>query len=114
MAVSKNVRWTSSLLLILGLQPTQGSNGIQTLLEAEKDAAKIVQEARGCKSHNPGAAVSVRTTNLMLLDRTQKLKEARSQAEKEIAKYKAQKEEEFKSYEAEVRPNSSRRWVSPF
>jgi len=37
-----------------------------------------------------------------LLDRTQKLKDARSEAAKEIESYKAKKEEEFKQYEKEV------------
>ncbi|TFL02003.1 H+-ATPase G subunit-domain-containing protein [Pterulicium gracile] len=58
----------------------QQSQGIQTLLEAEKEAAKIVQQARQY--------------------RTQKLKDARSEASKEIEDYKKQKEEEFKSFES--------------
>ena len=36
-------------------------------------------------------------------DRTQRLKDARSEAAKEIEAYKAQKEQEFKTYEASVR-----------
>lgn len=35
-------------LLIISLQAAQQSQGIQTLLEAEKEAAKIVQQARQC------------------------------------------------------------------
>ncbi|GJJ11084.1 hypothetical protein Clacol_005315 [Clathrus columnatus] len=58
----------------------QSSQGIQTLLEAEKDAASVVQEARQY--------------------RTQRLKDARSQASKEVEEYKKQKEEEFKSLES--------------
>ncbi|TRM60721.1 H+-ATPase G subunit-domain-containing protein [Schizophyllum amplum] len=58
----------------------QQSQGIQTLLEAEKEAAKIVQQARQY--------------------RTQKLKDARSEAAKEIEDYKKAKEAEFKSFEA--------------
>ncbi|KAG9096838.1 H(+)-transporting V1 sector ATPase subunit G [Ceratobasidium sp. 370] len=57
------------------------SQGIQTLLEAEKAAAKIVQDARQY--------------------RTQKLKDARTEAAKEIEAYKAQKEEDFKSLEGQ-------------
>ncbi|TFK71647.1 V-type ATPase [Pluteus cervinus] len=57
----------------------QHSQGIQTLLEAEKEAAKIVQQARQY--------------------RVQKLKDARSQASKEIEEYKAAKEAEFQSFE---------------
>ncbi|WWC63750.1 V-type ATPase, G subunit [Kwoniella dejecticola CBS 10117] len=55
------------------------SQGIQTLLEAEKEAAKVVQKARQY--------------------RVQKLKDARSEAAKEIEAYRAQKEEEFKKFE---------------
>ncbi|WVQ90098.1 V-type ATPase, G subunit [Cryptococcus gattii] len=57
------------------------SQGIQTLLEAEKEAAKVVQKARQY--------------------RVQKLKDARSEAAKEIEAYKAKKEEEFKRFKSE-------------
>jgi len=56
------------------------SQNIQTLLEAEKEAQKVVQQARQY--------------------RTQRLKDARSEAAKEIEAYKTQKEQEFKAYEA--------------
>ncbi|KAF0480159.1 V-type ATPase [Gigaspora margarita] len=59
----------------------QSSQGIQTLLEAEKDAAKIVQNARTY--------------------RVQRLKEARTEAIKEIEALKARKNAEFQSFEAE-------------
>jgi V-type H+-transporting ATPase subunit G len=36
-------------------------------------------------------------------DRTKRVKDARSEAQKEIDEYKKQKEEEFKKFEAEVR-----------
>ncbi|KAF5388653.1 hypothetical protein D9757_004812 [Collybiopsis confluens] len=58
----------------------QQSQGIQTLLEAEKAAAKIVQEARQY--------------------RVQKLKDARTEAAKEIEEYKKAREGEFKKFEA--------------
>ncbi|KAF8963422.1 H+-ATPase G subunit-domain-containing protein [Flammula alnicola] len=58
----------------------QQSQGIQTLLEAEKEAAKIVQQARQY--------------------RVQKLKDARAEATKEIEEYKKAKEQEFKAFEA--------------
>ncbi|KAF9005932.1 H+-ATPase G subunit-domain-containing protein [Cyathus striatus] len=58
----------------------QHSQGIQTLLEAEKEAAKIVQQARQY--------------------RVQKLKDARAEASKEIEEYKKAKEQEFKAFEA--------------
>ncbi|KAI9888539.1 MAG: hypothetical protein M1814_006839 [Vezdaea aestivalis] len=59
----------------------QKSAGIQTLLEAEKEAQKIVQKAREY--------------------RTKKVKDARSEAQKEIDAYKKQKDDEFKKYESE-------------
>lgn len=58
----------------------QQSQGIQTLLEAEKEASKIVQQARQY--------------------RVQKLKDARTEASKEIEEYKQAKEREFKAFEA--------------
>nr|POE66142.1 v-type proton atpase subunit g [Quercus suber] len=57
----------------------QNSAGIQTLLEAEKEAQKIVQKAREY--------------------RTKRVKDARSEAQKEIDDYRKQKEEEFKTFE---------------
>jgi len=58
----------------------RNSQGIQTLLEAEKEAAKIVQQARQY--------------------RVQKLKDARTQATKEIEEFKKAKEQEFKTFES--------------
>ncbi|KAG6857471.1 hypothetical protein H0H87_003538 [Tephrocybe sp. NHM501043] len=62
------------------LQAAQQSQGIQTLLEAEKEAAKIVQQARQY--------------------RVQKIKDARSEASKEIEAYKQAKEAEFRAFES--------------
>ncbi|KAK9248340.1 H+-ATPase G subunit-domain-containing protein [Lipomyces tetrasporus] len=59
----------------------QSSTGIQTLLEAEKEAQAIVAKARAY--------------------RTQKLKDARIEASKEIEAYKSAKEAEFKKFESE-------------
>ncbi|KAK2463680.1 hypothetical protein APHAL10511_004431 [Amanita phalloides] len=58
----------------------QQTQGIQTLLEAEKEAAKVVQQARQY--------------------RVQKLKDARTEAEREIAEYKQSKDAEFKAFES--------------
>ncbi|KAK9457738.1 H+-ATPase G subunit-domain-containing protein [Dipodascopsis uninucleata] len=66
----------------------QSSTGIQTLLEAEKEAQAIVQKARAY--------------------RTQKLKDARTEAAKEIDAYKAAKEEEFKKFEKEHSSSNSK------
>ncbi|GIZ42638.1 hypothetical protein CKM354_000589800 [Cercospora kikuchii] len=56
----------------------QNSAGIQTLLDAEREAQKIVQK-----------------------DRTKRVKDARSEAQKEIEEYRNQKEEEFKQFESQ-------------
>ncbi|GAK66225.1 v-type ATPase [Moesziomyces antarcticus] len=61
------------------IMAAQQSQGIQTLLEAEKEAAKIVQKARTY--------------------RTQKLKDARNEASKEIEQLKANKEKEFADFQ---------------
>ncbi|GAB1316416.1 H(+)-transporting V1 sector ATPase subunit G [Madurella fahalii] len=56
----------------------QNSAGIQTLLDAEREASKIVQK-----------------------DRTKRVREARDEAKKEIEAYRAKKEAEYKAFEAE-------------
>jgi len=38
----------------------------------------------------------------VILDRTKRVKDAKSEAQKEIDEYRQKKEEEFKKYEAEV------------
>ncbi|KAI4209154.1 MAG: hypothetical protein LQ349_009573, partial [Xanthoria aureola] len=58
----------------------QNSKGIQTLLDAEREAQKIVQK-----------------------DRSKRVKDARSEAQKEIDDYRKQKEDEFHKFEKEVR-----------
>jgi len=72
----------------------QKSQGIQTLLEAEKEASKIVEQARSC--------TCVRLTT----DRSQKLKEAQSEAEKEIADIQAQKQKELEEFKKKVGGNA--------
>ncbi|KAI3150023.1 hypothetical protein CBS147325_2687 [Penicillium roqueforti] len=59
----------------------QNSAGIQTLLDAEREAQKSVQKAREY--------------------RTQRIRDAKSEAQKEIEEYKKQKEEEYKKFETE-------------
>jgi V-type H+-transporting ATPase subunit G len=59
----------------------QNSTGIQTLLDAERDAAKIIQQAREF--------------------RTKRVKEARDEARVEITRYQASKEDAFQKFEAE-------------
>ncbi|KAI9368285.1 H+-ATPase G subunit-domain-containing protein [Aspergillus egyptiacus] len=59
----------------------QNSAGIQTLLDAEREAQKIVQQAREY--------------------RTKRIRDAKAEAQKEIEEYRKQKEEEFKKFEGE-------------
>ncbi|KAI9777523.1 MAG: H(+)-transporting V1 sector ATPase subunit G [Geoglossum umbratile] len=59
----------------------QNSAGIQTLLDAEREAQKIVQKAREY--------------------RTKRVKDARSEAQKEIEEYRKAKSDEFKRFEKE-------------
>ncbi|KAF2868763.1 H+-ATPase G subunit-domain-containing protein [Massariosphaeria phaeospora] len=59
----------------------QNSVGIQTLLDAEREAQKTVQQAREY--------------------RTKRVKAARDEAQKEIDEYRTQKEDEFKKFETE-------------
>merc|ERR1712029_3137 len=59
----------------------QNSAGIQTLLDAEREAQKIVQQAREY--------------------RTKRVKDARSEAQKEIEEYKLEKETEYQKFEKE-------------
>ncbi|KAM3426050.1 hypothetical protein MY1884_009057 [Beauveria asiatica] len=59
----------------------QNSAGIQTLLDAEREASKIVQKSREF--------------------RTKRVKEARDDAKKEISDYKAAKEDEYRKFESE-------------
>ncbi|KAI9798631.1 MAG: hypothetical protein M1825_005055 [Sarcosagium campestre] len=66
----------------------QNSAGIQTLLDAEREAQRIV------KQEIPSSALTVK-------DRTKRVKDARSEAQKEIEDYRKEKDEEFKKFEAE-------------
>ena len=47
----------------------------------------------------------------MLVDRVQKLKDARSEAAKEIEAYKAKKEEDFKKFESGVSTRAPSCWT---
>ncbi|EMD59771.1 hypothetical protein COCSADRAFT_40931 [Bipolaris sorokiniana ND90Pr] len=59
----------------------QNSAGIQTLLDAEREAQKIVQQAREY--------------------RTKRVKDARNEAQKEIDDYRNEKEAEYQKFEKE-------------
>lgn len=83
------------------LQAAQHSQGIQTLLEAEKEAAKIVQQARQC-NYPPIPHLQCHVTQVPI-DRVRKLRDAHTDAAKEIEAYKKAKEQEFQAFESSVR-----------
>lgn len=78
------------------------AQGIQTLLDAEKEASKIVTKARECERTLGENTVGQVGTDSYRLDRTQRVKDARGEASKEIEELKAKKEAEFKEFESEV------------
>lgn len=57
-------------------------------------------------SPQPLSEISINLNDLHCKDRTQKLKDARSEAAKEIEEYKKSKEEEFKAFQGAVRTRS--------
>uniref|UniRef100_A0A093Y5I0 V-type proton ATPase subunit G n=1 Tax=Talaromyces marneffei PM1 TaxID=1077442 RepID=A0A093Y5I0_TALMA len=93
----------------------QNSAGIQTLLDAEREAQKIVQQVfereltELCFQLENTSGPIFKTTALTDTDRTKRVKEARTEAQREIDDYRKQKEEEFKKFEAEVCPCSLKR-----
>ena len=89
-------------------QAAQHSQGIQTLLEAEKEAAKVVQQARQC------ASLCFRESDYIFIgatDRVQRLKDARSEAQKEIDEYRKSKEDEFNAFQSSVRIIDTGIWL---
>ncbi|KAI0121018.1 vacuolar ATPase [Xylariales sp. AK1849] len=95
----------------------QNSQGIQTLLDAERDASKIVQ--KGAPPTLPLTfALPLRSLNHFLRAshlpsnsadsgsiareyRTKRVREARDEAKKEIDEYRQNKESEFKKFESD-------------
>ncbi|KAJ6032972.1 Vacuolar (H+)-ATPase G subunit, partial [Penicillium canescens] len=69
------------------IMSAQNSAGIQTLLDAEREAQKIVQQGE-CNPLTPRY-------------RTKRIRDAKAEAQKEIEEYKSQKEEEYKKFETE-------------
>lgn len=61
----------------------QNSKGIQTLLDSEREAQRIVQKAREYRS--------------------KRVKDAKNEAQKEIEDYRKKKDDEFKEFEKKVR-----------
>ncbi|MCJ1466532.1 hypothetical protein MMC07_005152 [Pseudocyphellaria aurata] len=81
----------------------QNSKGIQTLLDAEREAQKIVQKARECTSYYSNSLTKHPRAPSKALgtDRTKRVKDARNEAQKEIEEYRKQKDDEFKRFEKE-------------
>ncbi|KAM3425448.1 V-type proton ATPase subunit G [Cercospora zeina] len=86
----------------------QNSAGIQTLLDAEREAQKIVQKenVRNTTTLNPdasahGLSLPTNTSSFLPTDRTKRVKDARSEAQKEIEEYRNQKDEEFQQFESQ-------------
>lgn len=94
----------TSWLMFTIPQAAQQTQGIQTLLEAEKEAAKVVQQARQRTSlwlYLSLLALALMSCG-MSSDRVQRLKDARTEASKEVEEYKRQKEQEYKAFESKV------------
>ncbi|KAJ3416517.1 H(+)-transporting V1 sector ATPase subunit G [Chytridiales sp. JEL 0842] len=81
-----SVRARGTCFMVWGSVLLASNQGIQTLLEAEKDASKIVTKARQY--------------------RVQRLKDARTEAAKEIEVLKAEKQKEFLEYEKQYVGNT--------
>ncbi|KAA8645584.1 uncharacterized protein ATNIH1004_007003 [Aspergillus tanneri] len=79
----------------------QNSAGIQTLLDAEREAQKIVQQARECMEFSLVRNINRSYFDSDDLDRTKRVRDAKSEAQKEIEEYRNQKEAEFRKFEAE-------------
>ena len=73
------------------------------------DTVAYCQTARECMCYRtyPGLSTSSHgrgtCSRRYALDRTKRVKDARSEAQKEIEEYRSEKDEEFKAYEKEVR-----------
>lgn len=88
------------------MQAPSSSDGIQRLLAAEQEAQAIIAKARkgdairvasaSCCFANPG----ITPTHTA---KSERLKQAKAEAEKELAVFKAEREEQYKKRVAEVR-----------
>ncbi|KAF2668812.1 vacuolar ATPase [Microthyrium microscopicum] len=83
------------------MDSAQNSVGIQTLLDAEREAQKIVQKGMLTLLANVRLQIPPHNSLPNLPDRTKRVKDARTEAQKEIDEYKEQKEKEFKAFEKE-------------
>lgn len=89
------------------MQVSAGQDGIQRLLAAEQEAQKIVAKAR------KGGRTLIRTLAIIRLqfsppllhcaDKAERLKQAKKEAEKEVAAYKQQREDAYQKRIKDVR-----------
>lgn len=102
------------------MDPFKGQGGIQMLLTAEQEAQHIISNARNCKTSTLSYNVVIKvleklSTNLSLFNlnewmnvvlncsvRTQRLKQAKEEAEKEAAQYRSHMEDEYQNSISEV------------
>ena len=91
-----------------------GQDGIQKLLAAEMDAQRIVSDARKSEPVNAYETCAhalwgcdVWEWWLSFAGKTDRLRQAKAEAEKEIAAYRAEREGAYQKKVAEVRYNSS-------
>ncbi|CRK28935.1 hypothetical protein BN1723_004248 [Verticillium longisporum] len=84
----------------------QNSAGIQTLLDAERDASKIVQKGQSMYISLRTSVSEINTDwsgseQPVNVHRTKRVKEARDEAKKEIEEYRQSKEAEYKKFESQ-------------
>ena len=77
-------------------------SSFQILLEAEEQASALVNEARQCKSYKVRDIYNV-LCFYIIIDRAQRLKDARREALEEIEELKKRKNEELIEYERKVK-----------
>lgn len=79
------------------------TNSFQILLEAEQQASALVNEARQCNNKIMNNISLSLVLVLSLLDRAQRLKDARREALEEIEELKKKKNEELIEHEKKVK-----------
>ena len=87
------------------MQVSAGQDGIQRLLAAEQEAQKIVAKARkGWRTFKRTVAMTrLQHPCLCCADKSERLKQAKKEAEKEVAAYKQQREDAYQKRIKDVR-----------
>ncbi|CAN9398260.1 unnamed protein product [Alternaria alternata] len=81
----------------LHVASAQNSQGIQTLLDAEREAQKIVQQENVINARH----TLLKQRSNLSRPGTKRVKDARSEAQKEIEDYRKEKESEYQKFEKE-------------